>query len=397
MANIKKAALAFAACGRRTPHQNKFGAGHVAMSYREAQATCPAVSAQRSPFRERAAIVPRAKLVRGWKSYNRMNHMLGKGLESLLPKKSSAVPPSMPRIAPGSLGRGPTGEPVLSYRPPSLPPREEAERPRESLQKKAPHEAIFQIEVEKITPNPYQPRRTFKEAELEELAASIREFGVLQPLVVSKRVEETGEGAVVEYELIAGERRLLAAKRAGLPRVPAIVKRMDSRHAKLEIALVENLQRSGLSSLETARAYARLQEEFGLTQREIGVRVGKSREAVANTLRLLSLPSDALQALSEGKINESQARTLLSVEDFSARATLFQEFLTGRATVRAFREKAATVPALPEDIAAVRALEEKLGTPVRVTRRGRGGAITITFYSDEEYRSVRARLLGGDW
>ncbi|MFH0806463.1 MAG: ParB/RepB/Spo0J family partition protein [Candidatus Brennerbacteria bacterium] len=311
--------------------------------------------------------------------------MLGKGLESLLPKKS---------VAPSSAAPAPA--PAVALRP--LPPssREEA-YPRENVQKKPHQESIFQIEVEKIKPNPYQPRHTFKEEELDELAASIREFGVLQPLVVSKHVEETPHGAVVEYELIAGERRLLAAKRAGLPRVPAVVTQMDSRQMKLEVALIENIQRSDLSSLETARAYARLQEEFGLTQREIGLRVGKSREAVANTLRLLGLPSDALLALSEGKINESQARTLLSVEDLSARMRLFQEFLTGRATVRTFREKAGTAPASPEDIATVRALEEKLGTPVKVVRKSKGGTITISFYSDEEYRGVRAKLLGEEW
>jgi ParB family chromosome partitioning protein len=215
-------------------------------------------------------------------------------------------------------------------------------------------------------------------------------------LVVSKRVEETPHGTVVDYELIAGERRLLAAKRAGLERVPAVVKQTNSRQMKLEVALIENLQRSDLSALEAARAYARLQEEFGLTQREIAVRVSKSREAVANTLRLLQLPSEALQALSDGKISESQARTLLSVEELSARIRLFQEFLAGRTTVRAVREKKSP-PQSPEDIATVRALEEKLGTPVKVVRKRRGGTITITFYSDEEYRGVRSRLLGEEW
>lgn len=258
-------------------------------------------------------------------------------------------------------------------------------------------DSVFQIEVDRIKPNPYQPRRAFKEEELEELAASIREFGILQPLVVSKRVEEIPGGAAVEYELVAGERRLLAAKRAGLPRVPAIVKGVDSHRAKLEIALVENLQRSDLTPLETARAYARLQEEFGLTQREVGMRVGKSREAVANSLRLLNLPPEALSALSERKITESQARTLLSVEDQAARVKLFNDFLTGRMGVRTPRGKVSPVVVLPEDAAAARALEECLGAPVRVVRKGKGGTIVITFYSDEEYLGVRSRLLGEEW
>lgn len=299
--------------------------------------------------------------------------MIGKGLESLLPKKAAAPPA------------------------PVAPPPTVFSRPQKSLPEKSHHAAVFQIEVEKIKPNPYQPRHTFKDEDLEELAASIREFGVIQPLVVTKRVEETSGGTVVTYELIAGERRLLAAKRVGLPRVPAIVKQTDSRQMKLEVALIENIQRSDLSSLETARAYAKLQEEFGLTQREIGLRVGKSREVVANTLRLLSLPFEALQALAEGKINESQARALLSVEDLGERAKLLQEFMTGRTALRTFRGKAVTPSQLPEDVATVRALEEKLGTPVKVLRTKKGGTIAITFYSDEEYRGVRSRLLGEDW
>lgn len=312
--------------------------------------------------------------------------MIGKGLESLLPKKSFA--PSAPY---------PASAPAAPPHPPIVPSEGEVRRPAENAGKKHGHDAIFHIEVEKIKPNPYQPRHVFKDEDLEELAASIREFGVIQPLVVTKRVEETAGGTVVAYELIAGERRLLAAKRAGLPRVPAIIQQTDSRQMKLEVALIENIQRSDLSSLETARAYAKLQEEFGLTQREIGLRVGKSREVVANALRLLSLPSEALHALAEGKINESQARALLSVDDLSRRAELLQEFVAGRVASRASRGKVAVSPQSPEDMATVRALEEKLGAPVKVVRKAKGGTISITFYSDEEYRGVRARLLGEDW
>lgn len=312
--------------------------------------------------------------------------MLGKGLESLLPKKSSI--PSAPYPAPA---------PAAPPRLPVVPSESAVRRPAENVGKKHGHDAIFHIEVEKIKPNPYQPRHVFKNEELEELAASIREFGVIQPLVVTKRVEETAGGTVVAYELIAGERRLLAAKRAGLPRVPAIIKQTDSRQMKLEVALIENIQRSDLSSLETARAYAKLQEEFGLTQREIGLRVGKSREVVANTLRLLSLSSEALQAVAEGKINESQARALLSVDDLSRRAELLREFVAGRAALRTSRGKTTASSQLPDDVATVRALEEKLGAPVKVVRKAKEGTIAITFYSDEEYHGVRSRLLGEDW
>jgi len=308
--------------------------------------------------------------------------MPGKGIESLLPKKSvpSAVvsvpsAPARPAISPAA----PRGADAA----PGVPKNHD--------------QAVFHIEVDKIKPNPYQPRREFKDEETEELAASLREFGVLQPLVVSKKIEETLAGATVTYELIAGERRLLAARRAGLERVPAVVKSVDSHRAKLEMALIENLQRSNLSALETARAYARLQEEFGLTQREIGVRVGKSREAVANTLRLLNLPAEALTALTERKISETQARMLLATEDHSIRAKIFAGFLTAGHRGKGSRRGRPPAPLSPEDAATVRALEEKLGAPVKIVRKGAGGTVAITFYSDEEYRGLRGKLIGEEW
>lgn len=333
--------------------------------------------------------------------------MLGKGLESLLPPKRPAAEGVSAASIPGTLPGGAPPAGALRESFPGLSPRRGAGVPNvpgevRRRNERAPHsgrgapqgDAIFHIEVDRIAPNPYQPRRTFNEEELEELAASIREFGVLQPLVVTKRVEEESGGTRVSYELIAGERRLLAAKRAGLERVPAIVRTMDSHAAKLEAALIENLQRSNLTALEAARAYARLSEEFGLTQREIAVRVGKSREAVANTLRLLQLSPEALRALGEGKITETQARALLAIGDAAARAARLGEFLTGG---RPSRGRRPTSPPSPEDVATARALEEKLGAPVRVVRKTKGGVIEITFYSDEEYRGLRAKLLDEEW
>ncbi|MDP3975033.1 MAG: ParB/RepB/Spo0J family partition protein [Candidatus Jorgensenbacteria bacterium] len=303
--------------------------------------------------------------------------MIGKGLESLLPKKASdGKSPSKDAVVSPPRGETPLGSQPRSVIPDDHRARSVSETLSHATSRpprKVYDESIFHIEVDKIKPNPYQPRRAFKEEELEELTVSIREFGILQPIVVMKRVEETAEGAAVEYELLVGERRLLAAKRAGLPRVPAVVRTVDSRLMKLEVALVENIQRSDLTPLETARAYARLQEEFGLTQREVGVRVGKSREVVANTLRLLHLPTEALTALSLGEMSESQARGLLSKKAPPPR------------------------PQSPEDVATVRALEERLGAPVKVVRKNKGGTIVITFYSDEEYHGVRARLLGEEW
>lgn len=235
---------------------------------------------------------------------------------------------------------------------------------------------IFHIEVEKIHPNPLQPRRDFNEESLRELAASIREFGVLQPLVVTRIEKENEDGtAMVEYELIAGERRLLAAKMAGLRTVPVIIRDIDLERQKLELAIIENIQRADLNAIEAARAFARLQDEFRLTQREIAARLGKSREAIANTLRLLNLPSEIQQAVAGGKLNESQARMLLAVQDIASQMALFEEILRDNLSVREIRnrirvtltppneETVAVIPD-PETAFLKERLEEALGTKV---------------------------------
>lgn len=255
-------------------------------------------------------------------------------------------------------------------------------------------ESVFQIETEKIQPNPYQPRTSFAEKELEELASSVREFGVLQPVVVSKIVRETDTGTRVEYQLIAGERRLMAAKRAGLERIPAIVRKGDTSKVKFELALIENLQRSNLSPLESARAYQRLQEEFGLTQKAIATRVGKSREVVANTMRLLSLPPYLMEALREGKISESHARHLLSIPRESQKELYLRLINEGMSTRRMKEKINEEKTPDPERRYLERKFEEKFGVPVSIAKNGARGKITIQFYSEEEYRSLLKELLG---
>lgn len=261
-------------------------------------------------------------------------------------------------------------------------------------------DAIFQIEVEKIKPNPFQPRKNFDEQALKDLANSIREHGILQPLVVSKIESDVETGTSVEYQLIAGERRLRAAKIAGLERVPVIIRKVDQKSHQLEIAIIENLQRENLDSVETARSYARLQDEFGMTQREIAVRLGKSRELVANTLRLLSLPTQLQNALSKGQINESQARLLLSVENPTAQSHLFDEIISNNLTVREVRNRvkkihlgytnvgAASGAGFSAQDAEFKNLEDKfkevLGTEVKIEKKGDSGKIVINFYSPEE-------------
>ncbi len=261
--------------------------------------------------------------------------------------------------------------------------------------------AVFQIEVEKIFPNPHQPRRYFDQEQLKGLANSIREFGIIQPLVISKILKETETGTNVYYQLIAGERRLLAAKMVGLRTVPAIIKSVSAEKEKLEISIIENIQRADLNPIEVARAYAKLQDEFGLTQREIGARLGKSRETVANTLRLLNLPSEIQLAVEQGRINESQARILLQIEDISKQREIFSSLLTKEGeglTVRGLKEKIKTEIIKPKkinpEVEEIKSrLEEVLGTKVIIREDGDKGKLVIDFYSIEELSSLAEKIM----
>jgi ParB family chromosome partitioning protein len=170
---------------------------------------------------------------------------------------------------------------------------------------------IFYVAIEKVKSNPYQPRKNFDQDGLNALSDSIRDHGVLQPLLVSRMENEPG---VIEYQLIAGERRLLASKMVGLAQVPVIIKD-PSEQQKLEVSIVENVQRLDLNSMEKAEAYKRLQEEFKYLQKDIAKLVGRSRESVANTMRLLDLPDEVKQALRDERISEGHARAILAVND----------------------------------------------------------------------------------
>lgn len=280
----------------------------------------------------------------------------------------------------------------------------EPRRPTYYPQKAFEGNAVFQIEADKIKPNPYQPRKNFDEESLKELAASIREFGVIQPIVVSKIEKETEIGTSVEYQLIAGERRLMAAKMVGMERVPAIVRRVSAGQEQMELAIVENIQRAALDPIETARAYARLQDEFRLTQREIAVRVGKSRETIANALRLLNLPGEVQEAVAKNQISESQARLLLMIDDISKQKQFFQDLLNKNISVRELRGRIKTLkqPAgkiIKENIQAdpeTAFLEEQLagllGAPVKIEKDGEKGKIIISFYSPEEIKGIMEKF-----
>jgi len=268
--------------------------------------------------------------------------------------------------------------------------------------------SIFFVDIEKIKPNPFQPRREFDEGRLKDLADSIRQYGVLQPLVVSREeIQKEDEGIVVEYELIAGERRLRASKLAGLEQIPVIIRTGDDSMAKLELAIIENLQREDLNAVERARAFMRLVEEFHFTHTQIGAKVGKSREYVSNTLRLLALPQEMLDALSAGKISEGHTRPILMLIDRPAeQMVLFKEIMFKKMTVRD-AEKAARKIAFdrvrkkeylmdPEIAEMEEKLQESLGTRVHIEKKENGGHITIDFFTNDDLHTILGLIKSSD-
>lgn len=264
------------------------------------------------------------------------------------------------------------------------------------------NDSVFWVDVDKIHPNPFQPRREFGEAELQSLSDSIRQYGVLQALIVTrKEVPKPDGGLSVEYELIAGERRLRASKLAGLSQVPVLIKVGDEANdlMKLELAIIENIQREDLNPIDRARAFERLSKEFRFTHAVIAQKVGKSREYVSNSLRLLALPQDILDAISQGKISEGHARPLMMLGDRpEEQSTLFKEIMFRKLTVREaeaigrriaydkIRKKGATLD--PETQELEEKLTETLGTRVSIEKRENGGKILIDFFSADDLRDI---------
>jgi ParB family chromosome partitioning protein len=261
----------------------------------------------------------------------------------------------------------------------------------------------LQLPIDAITPNPDQPRRHFVAESLAELAASIRMHGLLQPVVVRR--------VAGGFQLIAGERRLRAARMAGLLEIPAVVRESDER-ARMELALVENLQREDLPPLDEADAYRVLMDEYGLTQEELAARVGKSRPAVANALRLLGLPDEVKARLRAGEITAGHARAVLSMSGTEAQVALATEIAErglpkseaermaaaqrARPAARRPRTKAGGPSTDPNWRAVADDLTRKLGTRVRLTSRARGGTIEIEFYSSAELDRLVHQLGGYD-
>jgi len=297
------------------------------------------------------------------------NHGLGRGLASLIPQKKS----SFAKL------RG-------------INPAENKSQFSVKNQSDLPQDDFLEVPIKKIASNPQQPRHDFDEKELVELADSIKEHGIIQPLVVIKIAPE-------QYELIAGERRLKAAEIAGLKMVPVVVREETGEREKLELALVENIQRHDLNVLEEARAYKKLIEEFDLTQEDVAEKVGKSRSAVANKVRLLGLPIEIQRALADGKITEGHARSILAIENPEKQRALFELILKENLTVRQAEEKVKEVTVATHTrrigsagISPFKEEEEtlatKLGTKVSIKKSGNGGRIIINFYSKEELDNI---------
>jgi ParB family chromosome partitioning protein len=330
-------------------------------------------------------------------------HGLGRGLSSLIPpKKTGGDSPfkdmvlravekeSFPVSGVIKPLSAETSKPVVSSGA-SFPGEPESEVSPVSI----PTNSVVEADIASVVPNPHQPRIRFDEEKLRELANSIREHGILQPLVVTPLPEG-------KYELIAGERRLQAAKLVGLQAVPVLV-RDAKENEKLELAIIENVQRHDLDPIEEAKAYARLMDEFGLTQEGTAKKMGKSRSAVANMLRLLALPIEIQRAISEGKITEGHAKALLSIENPEKQRALFEMIVKTGMTVRETESKAREVSVrphvrhistLPPELAEkADRLSSALGTKVAVKPAGKGGRIVVEYYSNEELEQIVSRFL----
>ncbi|MHB8660696.1 MAG: ParB/RepB/Spo0J family partition protein [Minisyncoccota bacterium] len=265
------------------------------------------------------------------------------------------------------------------------------------------YDSVFWIEVDRILPNPYQPRRDFSEEGLKSLAESIRQYGVLMPLVVSRTDIEKPEGGLESvYELIAGERRLRASKLAGLKQIPVVIRQGESNLTKLELAIIENLQREDLNAIDRAKALQKLIDEFGISHAEAAAKIGKSREYISNSLRLLSLPEHMQSAIVGKEMTEGHARPLLALNDRpEERETLFKEIILKKLPVRAAERIARSIAQervrsyhrkTPEMVELEKSLTQTLGTRVIIETNAEGGRLLIDFFSPDDLLHLAATL-----
>ncbi len=267
-------------------------------------------------------------------------------------------------------------------------------------------DSIYWVEVEKIVPNPFQPRREFDESKLKELGESIRMYGVLQPLTVTRHEVQRDDGTFyTEYELIAGERRLRASRLMGIAQVPVIIREgEESEQEKLELAIIENLQREDLNAVDRALAFKQLAEQFGLSHTEVAKKVGRSREYVSNSVRLLALPEYILEALKKGELTEGHARTLLMLNDRPEEMkTVFEELLLKKLSVREVEtiarriatdkvRKKTPTEADAELMEIEKQFTETLGTRVQILKTDFGGRLTIDYFSVDDLEGMLSRM-----
>lgn len=267
-------------------------------------------------------------------------------------------------------------------------------------------DSIYWVEVEKVVPNPFQPRREFDENKLQELADSIRMYGVLQPLTVTRKEVQRGDGTFYsEYELIAGERRLRASRLANIAQVPVIIREGEqSEQEKLELAIIENLQREDLNAVDRALAFKQLAEVFGLSHAQVAQKIGRSREYVSNSIRLLGLPEHMLDSLKRSEMMEGHARTLLMLSDRTEeQEVVFREILLKKLSVR---EVERIVRKIATDRVRKKSLDEfdaqliefekqfteTLGTRVQIQKTDFGGKLTIDYFSEEDLEAILRRI-----
>ncbi len=303
------------------------------------------------------------------------NYGLGKGLASLIPKKADL-----------------RGQDVDKTRTIADNTQTDADLTRTDAEIKESVSGSLEVDINLIDSNPHQPRLAFDEEKLAGLAESIKQHGIIQPLVVSQNSER--------YELIAGERRFQAAKLAGLQKVPIVIREAKEKE-KLELALVENVQRHDLNPIEEARAYKKLADDFQMNQEEIAQKIGKSRPAVANKIRLLNLPVEIQRSIIEGKISEGHAKAILALDNAEKQRALFDLILKNNLTVRQTEDKTKevsvrahkrTVNVDPETKDLENKLMGILGTKVKLTKSGGGGKIIIEYYSDEELNNILGKI-----
>ncbi len=289
---------------------------------------------------------------------------LGRGLDSLIPRRQA--PTTLPTA--GASGGVP---PVAT-----------------------PTHQVHELRLEQIQVNPHQPRKRFDMKELHELVDSIKKYGVIQPVIVTRH----GDG----YQLIAGERRLRASRLAGKETIPAMVREAQEQE-KMEIALIENIQRKNLNPLEEAISYARLMHEFNLTQEEVAQRVGKSRSAVANTVRILNLPDQIKDAIMDERISEGHARALVSLDDEQAQLALANKILENRLSVRETEAQVRTINVGnnkrvsrrdPVTVEQEERLTKALGTRVQIKKKGDRGEIVIPYDTMDDFRNIFDRIQG---